>query len=90
LRLTRSALGVDAWRPGVFELILVHMQMPVMDGLSAITDIRRLEVRAPGRARPPSPGRPTGRRGPASHQAHHARTPACGDQQGPRPQSRVC
>ena len=48
-----GALGLDAWRTGAFDLILMDMQMPVMDGLSAIIEIRRLEAQSPERPRTP-------------------------------------
>jgi CheY-like chemotaxis protein len=39
-----GALGVETWRSGVFDLVLMDMQMPVMDGLSAIRLIRAEEA----------------------------------------------
>jgi PAS domain S-box-containing protein len=45
-----GALAVDAWDHGDFDLVLMDMQMPVMDGLTAIREIRQREARG-GRAR---------------------------------------
>ncbi len=44
--------AVDAWRAGEFDLILMDIQMPVMDGIAATKMIRATE-KAQGRARTP-------------------------------------
>ncbi|HVM99784.1 MAG TPA: ATP-binding protein [Caulobacteraceae bacterium] len=40
-----GAAAVETWRGGDFDLVLMDMQMPVMDGLTAIREIRQAEAR---------------------------------------------
>jgi PAS domain S-box-containing protein len=47
-----GALALEAWEGGSWDVILMDIQMPVMDGPTATAEIRRRE-RASGRARTP-------------------------------------
>jgi signal transduction histidine kinase/AmiR/NasT family two-component response regulator len=52
-RLTANgAQAVEAWREGGWDLVLMDVHMPVMDGVAAVHEIRRLEA---AEARPRTP-----------------------------------
>ena len=38
--------AVEAWRPGAFDLLLLDISMPVMDGITALAEIRAREAEA--------------------------------------------
>jgi CheY-like chemotaxis protein len=44
--------AIEAWREGRFDIVLMDMQMPGMDGVQAASEIRKLEA-AEGRPRTP-------------------------------------
>jgi signal transduction histidine kinase/CheY-like chemotaxis protein len=44
--------ALDAWRAEVFDLVLMDVNMPVLDGLAALAEIRRAEAEASPRGTP--------------------------------------
>ena len=42
-----GARAVDAWRAEAFDLVLMDVNMPVMDGVAAVARIRQLEAATP-------------------------------------------
>lgn len=44
--------AVDAWTAGAFDLVLMDVQMPILNGVDATAEIRRLETERGGRRTP--------------------------------------
>ncbi|MBW8859593.1 MAG: response regulator, partial [Caulobacter sp.] len=49
-----GAQAIDAWRAEAFDLVLMDVNMPVLDGVAAVARIRQLEAAAP-QSRPRTP-----------------------------------
>jgi CheY-like chemotaxis protein len=48
-----GALALEAFKTGTFDVVLMDIQMPVMDGLTAIRAIRAVEAERPDQPRTP-------------------------------------
>ncbi|CAN7492016.1 response regulator [Caulobacter sp. LjRoot300] len=50
-----GAQAIDAWRAEAFDLVLMDVNMPVLDGVAAVARIRQLEAAATTEPRPRTP-----------------------------------
>ncbi|MDR7118511.1 response regulator [Caulobacter sp. BE254] len=50
-----GAQAIDAWRAEAFDLVLMDVNMPVLDGVAAVARIRQLETAATTEPRPRTP-----------------------------------